>query len=476
MRQGADLTLRGHYDHAAVLRQSTIVLVVFLLVGCGGTRTAGPVQVDGRLSAAPGERRVLTPAELDLLCGAYADRYAAALISACDATALVGTPAQRRQALRLKLEAVSAVYDIATTDDPLTKLLDLLMVVTVQSQAWIDDDLAGRWFGANDRHVVGAIRRQRQEIWMLAAQVLRPAQLQEIDWLVWEWRRAHPQVEAISFVRFSDVAAGAGRALAADIRSGGGLLAPLDDALKAAEDYRRLAERTLYLAKRQPFLLAWHAELMADTLFEKHEIATLVTVAERVVTLAESLPALIERERNAVLSGFIEHRAAVEKFLADVRQTIESTRTLVSETKTLTETARGTLSEAGTASTAATKTVTTVQDLVHDLTPAPGSTSKPFAIADYVAAAKELTATVRELTQVITATDALIKSRAWTERLDEVNHAAAERVEHATGQAERILDTSFWRAAAIITVFFAMLLTYRVLSVRLTQPPREKQP
>ena len=364
------------------------------------------------------------------------------------------------------------MYDIATTDDPLIKLLDLLMVVTVQSQAWIDDDLAGQWFGAGDAVIVSAIRRQRQEIWALAAQVLRPAQLQEVDWLVWEWRRAHPQVEAISFVRFSDVAAGAGRTLAADIHASG-LLAPLDDAIKAAEDYRRLAERALYLAKRQPFLLAWHAELMVDTVFEKNEIATLVKVADRVVTLAERIPDLVERERTAVMSGFIEHRAAVEKFLADLRQTIESTRTLVVDTKGLAETVRGTLNEAGTATTAATTTVGAVNELVRELKPAPGAPGKPFDIADYVVAAKELTATVRELTQVITATDTLIKSRAWTERLGEVNQAAAERVEHATGQAERILGTSFWRAAAIITVFFAMLLVYRVLTVRLT---RERKP
>ena len=451
------------------------------LGGCGGARVTGPVQVDGRLSAAQGERRVFTPTELDLLCGAYADRYAAALISACDATAAAAvtgaaaTPAVRRQALRLKLESVSAVYDIATTDDPLIKLLDLLMVVTVQSQAWIDDDLAGQWFGAGDGPIVGAIRRQRQEIWALAAQVLHPAQLQEIDWLVWEWRRAHPQVEAISFVRFSDVAAGAGRTLAADIHASG-LLAPLDDALKAADDYRRLAERTLYLAKRQPFLLAWHAELMVDTVFEKNEIATLVKVADRVVTLAERIPDLVERERTAVISGFIEHRAAVEKFLADLRQTIESTRTLVVDTKGLAETVRGTLTEAGTTTTAATTTVGAVNELVRELKPAPGAPGapgKPFDIADYVVAAKELTATERELTQVITATDTLIKSRAWTERLGEVNQAAAERVEHATGQAERILGTSFWRAAAIITVFFGMLLAYRVLTVRFT---RERKP
>jgi hypothetical protein len=146
---------------------------------------------------------------------------------------------------------------------------------------------------------------------------------------------------------------------------------------------------------------------------------------------------------------------------------------LVVDTKGLAETVRGTLNEAGTATTAATTTVGAVNELVRELKPAPGAPGKPFDIADYVVAAKELTATVRELTQVITATDTLIKSRAWTERLGEVNQAAAERVEHATGQAERILGTSFWRAAAIIMVFFSMLLAYRVLTVRLT---RERKP
>lgn len=47
-----------------MLRLPTIVLCVLLLAGCGGARTAGPVQVEGRLSAAQGERRALTPAEL----------------------------------------------------------------------------------------------------------------------------------------------------------------------------------------------------------------------------------------------------------------------------------------------------------------------------------------------------------------------------------------------------------------------------
>ncbi len=161
-RQPVGLPPAAVDQHARVLRCAPAFLIACCLAGCGGSRPAGPVQVDGRLSAAAGERRALSPGELDLLCAAYADRYAAAMISACDATAVVGNPTQRRQALRLKLESVSAVYDIATTDDPLTKLLDLLMVVTVQSQAWIDDDLAGRWFGANDVHIVGAIRRQRQ--------------------------------------------------------------------------------------------------------------------------------------------------------------------------------------------------------------------------------------------------------------------------------------------------------------------------
>jgi hypothetical protein len=48
---------------------------------------------------------------------------------------------------QVRLTQVSAIYDIVTNADPFTRLLDLMLVVTLQSQKWIEEDQAERWFG-----------------------------------------------------------------------------------------------------------------------------------------------------------------------------------------------------------------------------------------------------------------------------------------------------------------------------------------
>ena len=71
---------------------------------------------------------------LDQICYAYADRYMTLIVSACDAIAKDNPSAeQRRLAHLIKLTGVTSTYDIVTTQDSFTKLLDLVLVVTLQS-------------------------------------------------------------------------------------------------------------------------------------------------------------------------------------------------------------------------------------------------------------------------------------------------------------------------------------------------------
>jgi hypothetical protein len=79
-------------EHAIVPCLScAVVMMLVCPSGGGGVRVAGPVQVDGRVGATQGERRVPTPAGLDLSYAAHADGYAAVMILACDATAVAGS-------------------------------------------------------------------------------------------------------------------------------------------------------------------------------------------------------------------------------------------------------------------------------------------------------------------------------------------------------------------------------------------------
>ena len=88
---------------------------------------------------------------------------------------------QRRLAHQVKLVSVSGVYDIVTNAEPFAKLMDLLMVVTLQSYRWIDEDAAERTFGARSQSLIQAMRTLRVDLWGVAGRVLRAEQLQQLD-------------------------------------------------------------------------------------------------------------------------------------------------------------------------------------------------------------------------------------------------------------------------------------------------------
>ena len=62
---------------------------------------------------------------------------------------------------------------------------------------------------------------------------------------------------------------------------------------------------------------------------------------------------------------------------------------------------------------------------------------------------------------MIASTDTLIGSAAWTDRLGEVNAAAAQRVTQATEGSEGLIDRLFQRAVYIVLLFFVLLVAYR---------------
>ena len=139
---------------------------VFVLLCCLLLPTAPCAQPDNAAFAAA--------AELDKAAYAFADRYTTQLVAATDAVMKDHPSAeQRRAAHAVKLVSVSGIYDIVTNADAASKLMDLLMVVTLQSYRWIDEDMAERTFGARGGPLMQAMRTLRVDIWNVAGRVLR---------------------------------------------------------------------------------------------------------------------------------------------------------------------------------------------------------------------------------------------------------------------------------------------------------------
>ena len=377
----------------------------------------------------------------------------------------------------LRVGSVNSIYDIASNPDPFTKLLDLLLVVTLQSYVWIDEDRAEKIFADNSSVLINAMHQNRQDIWKLAEKVMKPEQLYVLDWLIIDWRRQNPEVNFVIFTRFSDVSASRGKSLVADVQTGSGFLAPVDEAKKAIDETRLLAERSFFYAKRAPQLYTWQAESLTDNILAKPEVAQLLhgikrsTLAiERVSKVMENLPQLIREERNFISSELDKRESSLSKILAEIRQTISDTEHLVLTVDKLSGSGNVLLSELRRTSDSLNNTLITFDAMMTSHFPASaekeqaGDDTKPFDINEYTRALVEVDKAAVELTNLVGASGNMIYSDSLTQRIEQLNNAARERVEHATEQSEQMLSTLFLYIALTLLLTFLLFIFYHKLN------------
>ena len=139
---------------------------------CGGCAApdAGPAKDGPRQVGATDGNQPIGSAELDELTRAFADRYVGLLYSTCDALKKDNPdPVQRREAQVLMVDCATNIYDIASNADAFTRMLDLVVVSTLVSQVWIDDDRVAEVFAGREELLIRALHRGRAEAWALAA-------------------------------------------------------------------------------------------------------------------------------------------------------------------------------------------------------------------------------------------------------------------------------------------------------------------
>ena len=128
--------------------------------------------------------RYLTPQALDQVTRGYADHYASLVASACSSIIDSDAPlAARVTAMRMRSYGCSSIWDIVTNPDPFTRLLDLLVVVSLESSIWIDGALADDVFGERADIIVLALRQARERIWKIGERAVNPDVLRQLDGL-----------------------------------------------------------------------------------------------------------------------------------------------------------------------------------------------------------------------------------------------------------------------------------------------------
>lgn len=460
---------------ARIARRGCCLLFALSLLALASCASEGSV---GRTLANPAMARRLAENKLTLeslqsLNLAYADRYLTTIAAACDEI-IDGNPdrEQRAAAAQFRVAYITAIYDVVTSDDPVSQVVDLALVVTLQSQIYIDDALADQLFGDRADPLIVAIRRAREDIWALGAQLFSPDEQDYFDRLIWAWRKQNPHITFVGFVRFDEFAGERALNIVEKARSSGGFLAPVDEARRAVEDARMMAERVFFMAKRAPMILQWQAEAAADHLVLEPDVSRLLAAHEQIAPSLEhvadglnALPDDLVELRDGVFREIDARIARAEEIFARSEGALAEIKQLLNQVPPTLDAARPITADLRAAAESLDAAASTAQQVVDRVTvPRDDPRFKPFDIDEYAAAATQLADAARELQQTIDRADQLLAGGALDDKINA--HRAA-----IAADAAGLIDRLFWRLLILAAAVVALLAGYRLLTARARPRP-----
>jgi ElaB/YqjD/DUF883 family membrane-anchored ribosome-binding protein len=278
--------------------------------------------------------------------------------------------------------------------------------------------------------------------------VLRPDQLDLLDYLLWDWRRHNPDMAQVYFVRFSNFAIGRGRSADAEVLAAGGLFGNVGREGQAIEEARLLTERMFYQLKRGPTLLRWEAEALQDTALATPEVGKALADVHRLTDQVEQLPKNVAAERQALLAALDERMKRADTTVANMRAALSEANQLAAA-----------LGPADDSLKEALKTADTLFARFDSWDRwSTGAGSRLFDIREYTEGIKELAVSADKVNDVLKSSNALLGSSEWNRRVQQVNEAADERVKKAVEQSRQVVNDFFWRAYAALGILFVMLV------------------
>lgn len=409
----------------------------------------------------------LTQAEVGALVRSFADKYVAVVNQAItEMMEKTSDPAARAVAQRRRLASASSAYSIAATPNPEIALLDLAVLVTVEREIIVRGDMHDA-FGDLVNILTNAYDKVDSDVWGLVSRVFTPQQSEELTDAIERWLTANADLKDASFIRVEEFAKLRSESTLSRVGQPGGLsmLAPINDATRAADDIRQLGERALFLTQRLPQVIRWQAELLVgDALGDPRSLAALGNVkgvgdgVSRLASTLDDLPAEVQRERAETIRAVREAVAAERD--AALAALDDRTKTLGA----LLADARGALADADGLSArlaAAAESARLSLDAVERL--AARFVAEESAAADrgaptaraYLASIDTLAVAADRLSDSLAASERLLASNDLARQTQTINAAAEARI----GQLTR-------SAVIVIASFFACLAAYRLITAR----------
>jgi hypothetical protein len=290
------------------LAVAAVAAVVGMLAAPLGCASGPQTRVSERAKILRDQR--ITRAQLEEMSNAFADRYFTLMLGASERVMRGNKDVQQCRIMNgLRLLGVSSMYDISTSPDTLTQLVDQLVVVTLECYFWVDSGRSQKIWGERAQPVVEALRRAREDAWALASKVFTDDQLEDLDLTIATWWSRNGGTDFVAYVRFSEVASTKGESLIERVRSGQGLLEPIDRATEQAEEARFALERSFFWTKRVPLFANWLVMALMYDILAVPDLQRVVTSLEVISHTAATMPDRVNMVSERV--GSVEQTATV---------------------------------------------------------------------------------------------------------------------------------------------------------------------
>lgn len=388
-----------------------------------------------------------------------ADDYAATIAQAADDFGVrVGTPEGRLTGLKWKLGQASSAYTDASGENPVINALDMLVLVTIARM--VVEDYGVETYGTNALPLLETHRRFEASSWELAAALLKPAQILELQGLIQEWRNKHPHQRYVGPIRFVEFASAIGRRPQAATTSPNSIfsllfinpLAGLDPTTAAIEQAQQFGERMMYYTQRMPGLLSWQAEVAVYEIASQPEMKQLLTNSQQLATSAETFAKTAEQLPKVIND---QRQAAIDQVFDRLMSEEIKTRALLVET-------RQTFAAGSEAAQSINTAIKSLDDFVRTVSPpstnASSSTatnSHPFNILDYGTAASQIGTAAKDLNATLLT-------------LNQSTRSLSDLRKETSDNADKLMTRAFWLVVVLILVLLVGGVTAGVCYKKLT--------
>lgn len=414
----------------------------------------------------------LSPQDIQSRVMAFTSTYVAVVAQAFDELEAVdGSLETRRLLAEGRIGFVANALDIATSKNPITALLDMTVMVSLQRRVWDAHWRPERFPNRPGERMSERLELLETQIWAVAATVLDERAQGALAEIIERVRELYPDQVYVSSLRLSEFAEAREESLL-EVPGARGLLnligldplANLSSTTRQIAEGRLLAERVYFYAARMPYLIKWQAQdLLLDAMADP-DVRAVLAVSEqvseassRIAGVAEELTARMTDEREAaidqVFAGIASEREAT---IAWFEQERDGLRTGIAELT-------GAVEAATRLSASMKETLAEGGRLAADIRGMSRPDARPFDITEFESAAIAATEGVRELQVALGSVQRIVDGTSADDGSLRVV------IDQGTAGLGALIDKAFWRVLILMAAGSGCLLVVLVLNRRLAR-------